>query len=175
MVLQLIAVAVRETKAARIVRHLRWYRNISQHVSNKKAGLNKSPATPIARKGRGQRRITDAASTAERNSSPRQNGSRVRLPSMINCRLGGEVCMGCDKSTLAVSGAGPHAQKCKQRRSTGIHSSAFVGLHLSCSRCGWWSRFHRTRAASVVSRKANSSFKDSMWPSQKSMFAFRWW
>ena len=39
------------------------------------------------------------------------------------------------------------------------------------SRCGWWSRFQRTRAASLVSSKRNCSVGDSTWPSQNNTLA----
>jgi hypothetical protein len=37
----------------------------------------------------------------------------------------------------------------------------------SFSRCGWWSRFQRIKAASLVSSKRNFSVGDSTCPSQK--------
>ena len=41
----------------------------------------------------------------------------------------------------------------------------------SFSRCGWWSRFQRDKAASLVSAKRNGSVGDSTWPSQKTTLA----
>jgi hypothetical protein len=41
----------------------------------------------------------------------------------------------------------------------------------SRSRWGWWSRFQRLKAASLVSVKRNGSVGDSTWPSQKTTLA----
>jgi hypothetical protein len=41
----------------------------------------------------------------------------------------------------------------------------------SRSRWGWWSRFQRLKAASLVSSKRNFNVGDSTWPSQKTALA----
>jgi hypothetical protein len=41
----------------------------------------------------------------------------------------------------------------------------------SFSRCGWWSRFQRDKASSLVSSKRNCSVGDSTWPSQNTTLA----
>jgi|SRR5690348_4147662 len=42
------------------------------------------------------------------------------------------------------------------------------------SRCGRWSRFQRTRAASLVSTNRNFNVGDSTWPSQNTTLACPW-
>ena len=44
----------------------------------------------------------------------------------------------------------------------------------SRSRWGWWSRFQRLKAASLVTVKRNGSVGDSTWPSQKTTLALPW-
>jgi hypothetical protein len=43
----------------------------------------------------------------------------------------------------------------------------------STSRCGWWSRFHRANAASLVSLKTNPTVGDSAWLSQNNTLSLR--
>jgi hypothetical protein len=42
---------------------------------------------------------------------------------------------------------------------------------ISRSRWGWWSRFQRLKAASLVSAKRNCNVGDSTWPSQNTTLA----
>ena len=50
-------------------------------------------------------------------------------------------------------------------------SAALPNYGDNFSRCGRWSRFQRTKAASLVSSKRNFSAGDSSWPSQNTTLA----